>query len=489
MARLRKLLIAFHRWLGTAFCLLFAMWFLSGVAMMYWEYPQVSDADRLIRSPPLDPAAIHISPQAAFAALNADQVPDQVEIAMLDGRPAYRFRFGADQLAVYADTGQLLDRVPQAMALRIASAWSGRSAAAARYQGALTAPDQWTVSGEFAGLRPLYKFSWPEGDEVYVSPVTAEVVQATTRASRLGAWFGAIPHWLYFTPLRRNGPLWSRIVIWASGSGVAASLLGLTIGLWISLSARRVPYKGWKRWHAMLGLIFGLITCTWAFSGMLSMDPFGWDSGADVRSEAGALAGSPWNAGAFGELPPDRALVKAQTNGLPVVKEMELAFFDRGPVYFARGDSSSLIVTTYGPLQRFDMARIADLMAQSSHGMFEQAREVLEYEPYYIDRHNRLPLPALCVQLNDPERTMFYIDLKTARIVQSYARTSRWNRWLYHGLHSMDLPWLYRNRPAWDILVLVLLTGGAALSITSLILAWRFLERKLYTRGGREPLP
>ena len=67
---------------------------------------------------------------------------------------------------------------------------------------------------------------------------------------------------------------------------------------------------------------------------------------------------------------------------------------------------------------------------------------------------------------------MYYIDPKSARIVQGYNSHSRWNRWLYHGLHSMNLPWLYKYRPAWDIVVILLLLGGGSLSVTALLLAW-----------------
>ena len=49
-------------------------------------------------------------------------------------------------------------------------------------------------------------------------------------------------------------------------------------------------------------------------------------------------------------------------------------------------------------------------------------------------------------------------------------------RWLYHGLHSLDFPWLYKYRPLWDIVVISLLLGGCALSVTSLMLAWRVLR-------------
>jgi hypothetical protein len=50
---------------------------------------------------------------------------------------------------------------------------------------------------------------------------------------------------------------------------------------------------------------------------------------------------------------------------------------------------------------------------------------------------------------------------------------------LYHALHSLDFPWLYNHRPLWDIVVITFMTGGTALSLTSLILAWRVLGRKL----------
>jgi hypothetical protein len=46
-------------------------------------------------------------------------------------------------------------------------------------------------------------------------------------------------------------------------------------------------------------------------------------------------------------------------------------------------------------------------------------------------------------------------------------------------LHSLDFPWLYNYRPAWDIVVITFMVGGTALCVTSLILAWRVLGRKL----------
>ena len=64
---LKRSAIFVHRWLGVALCLLFLLWFPSGIGMMYWDFPGVSAGDRLDRAASLDPSAIHLSPAEAYA--------------------------------------------------------------------------------------------------------------------------------------------------------------------------------------------------------------------------------------------------------------------------------------------------------------------------------------------------------------------------------------------------------------------------------------
>ena len=299
-AQFKRALIFVHRWMGVLLCLLFLTWFASGIVMMYWQFPQVSAADRSSRAPVLDASRIHVLPQQAYARLEIDSRPIGAQLVTFDGRPAYRFRIGlGDVSTVYADNGEVQQEFPPDLTLRIASAWTGHPTGAAK-QEEITEEDQWTVAEEFADLRPLRKYSWPDGKQVYISTVTGDVVQYTTRGSRLATYLGAIPHWLYFTPLRKRGQQWSRIVIWTSGLGTIAAILGITVGLWMYSPSRTYryagtpasfPYHGQKRWHAILGLFFGLFACTWAFSGMLSMDPFpklqqGADDGPGARLAA-----------------------------------------------------------------------------------------------------------------------------------------------------------------------------------------------------------
>jgi len=106
------------------------------------------------------------------------------------------------------------------------------------------------------------------------------------------------------------------------------------------------------------------------------------------------------------------------------------------------------------------------------------------YDRYYLDRHHVAPLPVVLVELNDAVGTRYYVDPKSARIVGGYSAANFLDRWLYHGLHSMNFPWLYNYRPAWDIVVIAFMLGGTGLAVTSLVLAWQVLGRKLRLING-----
>jgi len=490
---IRKWVIFTHRWMGVGFCLLFLVWFTSGIVMIYCRFPRVEAEDRLSRSAALDPARIQIEPDRAQAAVPASGAPSQIRLNLLDGRPVYRFAFGRRVGLVFADTGRRLDSVPQEMALRIAAAWTGFPAASVSFQGLIARDDQWTVYSSVRPYGPFWKYSWPNGEETYVSRSNGEVVQDTTRGSRVGAYFGAIPHWLYFVWLRSNASLWTQLIIWLSGAGTVMSILGLIAGIWMYSPSKRyrfthgkssIPYSGQKRWHMVLGLIFGVVTCTWVFSGLLSMGPFSWLSDPDRPNLERAFRGDRPGVAGFAGKHPREAIAEAAS--ALKVKELVFASFGGATFYIAREtpQKSRIIPMRSDPEEALEIGRILEVVKRAvSPAAIIETRLVKEYELYYLDRQGRLPLPALYVQLNDAARSAYYIDPKTGRVVQSYGLRSRWNRWLYHGVHSMDLPLLYARRPAWDILVIALLLGGTALCITSLLMAWKVIRRKLIGQG------
>ncbi len=493
---LKRCLIFLHRWLGVAVSAIFALWFASGIVMMYRTFPDVTAEDRLQRAPVLEPARIKRSPEQAFAIPGGEYSPPHVLLTSFDGRPIY---YGG-AVAVYADDGTEVDSIADAMIDRAAVAWTGLPLRDATKE-SVREVDQWTVTGALRALRPLYKYSWPDGQQVYVNGRTAEVAQYTTRESRLWAYLGAIPHWLYFTPLRTRQETWFALVVWSSTIGAITSAIGVVIVLWMYSPRKRyryagvptgVPYRGWKRWHAIAGVCFGAGAATWAFSGLLSMGPFPFmdtlselvvpsaatrpsaDSGAADLSAV--MRGGRLPFAEYAGRPPGAAIAAVPDFE---VKELEFTSFAGEPMYLAfNGRGETRIIPVRGePSPTFDAEDLMRRMREAAGPHLAELRLLQQYDAYYLDRRRQRPLPVIYARLNDDVSSRFYIDPKTASIVGSYTSREWVMRWLYHGLHSFDFPWLYNYRPLWDIVVITLMLGGTALCVTSLLLTWRVLTR------------
>jgi hypothetical protein len=487
----KRALIVLHRWLGVALCVMFLLWFPSGIGMMYWGFPSVREVDRLARAASLDPATVVVSPAEAMAKAGIAD-PDRVRLTNFDGRPAYRFGLGGGDLTIYADTGEEQIDVSNAMVHRAAAAWTGQPVSAARVE-PVVAVDQWTVQGQFNNLGPLRKYTWSNGEQVYVSQTTGEVVQYTTTASRVGAYLGPIPHWFYFTSLRKHGPEWLQVVIWSSGIGTVVAMLGIVIGAWMYSPRRQyryegqptsIPYRGQKWWHMALGLIFGVAAATWAFSGMLSVDPF---PSLTDPADGGRRASGDLTDGMRGRLDIEQFAAKHPRQALEKlrgldVRQLELSALDGEPFYLATlaGGDTRIVPVSGAPADAFPQDRLVAAIVRAAKPYAVADVELIDqYDAYYLDRTRQRPLPVIRARLDDDGESRFYIDPATARVVGSYNSRNWVTRWVYHGLHSFDFPWLYNYRPLWDIVVIAFMLGGTALCVTSLVLAWRVVGRKL----------
>ena len=51
--RLKRWLYLTHRWVGIVTCLLFAMWFLSGLVMLYVPFPELKQSEWLAGQRPI----------------------------------------------------------------------------------------------------------------------------------------------------------------------------------------------------------------------------------------------------------------------------------------------------------------------------------------------------------------------------------------------------------------------------------------------------
>jgi hypothetical protein len=353
------------------------------------------------------------------------------------------------------------------------------------------------------------------GTHVYVSELTGEPVMTTTARGRFWGYVGAVLHWTYFTPFRQQRELWRYSIIYAALIGCVMCLSGLATGVWrFSPSARfrlkrehsHSPYAGMMWWHHYAGLLFGLFSFTWALSGALSLTPWDWTP-STAPTEAQRLAVSGGELDLHAIRPGDLRTAFTKIGRDIRVKELEVMQFQGRPFAAgfhapslgdARRSNNPDVSAMFSPQVALDR-RLAWLDDPSSptferfpaSAMAEAGHEALPGEPprdeswltqhdsYYYDRWERKPLPVLRVRYGDPDETWLYLDPGTGQIALRHTTLSRWNRWLYNGLHSLDFPFLYNRRPAWDIVVIVLSLGGIVQTVTVVMPAWRRVRRNL----------
>lgn len=482
--RLRNALILIHRYVGIPMSVVFVVWFASGIVMMYTGgMPALSRAEQLAAASPLDLGAVRVPPAEALDA--AGFAPSAMRLTTVLERPAYRLEARGGGTTVFADTGELLGEIGAGQARAIAGRFTGIDVERIRVVDTLYGPDQWTLT--LAGSLPLIKLAADDAaaTEIYVSPYEAEVALVTNRLDRALAWAGAIPHWFYVTPLRVNQPLWYWSVAVAAIVGSALTLIGLVLGVTQLRPARpfrlraSIPYTGWMHWHHLLGLVFGLFALTWAFSGLLSLEPFGWTRMDGARLGPASLAPARLDAEPF-DL--DAAALGRATEQLEL-RALELLVIHGQPYYLAHGtvadDTVLLDAVTLEPRTRpFSTEAILARLERAvpdyrivDHGLLE------EYDAYYYARAGGAPLPVLRVKLDDPAHTWAYVDPARSRLLAAYNRRERVERWLYYGLHSLDFAFWYDRRPLWDAGLILLSLGGLATSGLGLYLGYRRIRR------------
>jgi uncharacterized iron-regulated membrane protein len=294
--RLKRWLYLTHRWIGIATCLLLAMWFASGLVMLYVPFPELTQEEWLEGQRPIAWSEVAVGPAAA-AAGRADL--RSLALEMQGEAPVWRVTgWDGTTASLSASDGRPIARVGEGEARHIASLFGRAPAAAAT----LIHNDQWSVPGGYDEDRPLWKVSLAgdAGRVLYVSSRSGAVVLDTDRRERFWNWLGSVPHWLYPTVLRQMPEAWRQVVLWVSGPCILGALAGLWIGVLRLRPGRHrfsrnriTPYSGWMKWHHLAGLVGGVFLLTWIFSGWLSVDPGRFfASGGVSRDARQAYAGS-----------------------------------------------------------------------------------------------------------------------------------------------------------------------------------------------------
>ncbi len=113
-----KALVLLHRWLGIGFCLLFAMWFASGIVMHFVPFPSLTEAERFAGLPPIDLSQVRHGPDEVVAA--SDAKASRVRLLQRVDGPVYLTAGSSKATAVHA--GDLSDASVKSEPLAVALA-------------------------------------------------------------------------------------------------------------------------------------------------------------------------------------------------------------------------------------------------------------------------------------------------------------------------------------------------------------------------------
>ena len=517
MVHAKRWLFLIHRWLGVLLCAFFAMWFVSGVVMMYVGYPKLTPAERLEHLPPLRSAPVVLEPAQALAAagLHGGTLQDLRLSLASAGRAVYLATPAHEApgtrpknaraprpsaVVIDATTGTVLTSVDTAHALASAAAYAG-TGVNVTHEGAVD-EDAFTHSRALDTHRPLHRVRLDdaEGTVLYISGKTGEVVRDATRTERVWNYAGAWIHWLY--PFRGNvfNAYWTDIVNWLSILGIAVTVLGTVVGVmrWrfsgTYRNGTRSPYPGaMMRWHHIAGLLFAVITFTWIFSGLMSMNPWRiFDSGAaPLRMEAmhgGSLL-----------LPEQPASVQALLAAAPAsVRELRWTRTAGHTLVQATapGVRTALLDAASAQVHTWDKGALQAAVARLLPAPVERIDTLQAYDTYYYTRDAHTmgggadkPLPVLRAVFADAQASWVHLDPHTGAVLGRIDSHRRLSRWLFGMLHSWDWLPLITLRPLWDIVMIVLSLGGVAMSLTGVVIGWRRVGLKLRASRQRRPLP
>ena len=484
MIRITKLMLTIHRILGSLLSILFLVWFLSGLVMIYHTFPRADRADKRAKMDYLRVADLP-SLQTIKDRLPEGEPIKNITLNSYLGQTVFHIRTDKNSYDIPADSTETLPVIDGKRIRETASLWCTASVGKVD---TLYALDQWIPFGNLKKEFPIYKFHFADQErhQLYISSKSGEVLQYTDKDSRLWAWLGAIPHWVYFTSLRQDAELWIKVVVWLSGIGCIMCIAGIYLGVRNFRLARKrklaSPYKKfWYKWHHIIGTVFGLFVLTFTFSGMMSLarvQDWGLRAKLDINpaQELRKLAPSPL------DYPLDyRDVIQAYPGQ---IRQLEWGCFGDIPFYTILADANDIVVNansehTVSPL-KLDTEDIHSVLAQV-HGT-ECAMDIKlleEYDTYYISRKRKLDLPVWKVTIEDIDKSCYYINPGNGQY--RYVNTpARWNHWIYPALHSLNIKILVDHPILWNIVMWGLMLGGTFVSLSGVWLGIKFLRRKIH---------
>ncbi len=455
----------FHRWAGVVLCLFFLMWFASGAVLHFIGFPSLPDAQRHVRSAAIDVAAIGVTPAQALAGVPGGE---SVALVAIGEEPAYLVSSPTAAVArISARDGARLPLVDAAVAGRIATRFADSSGTPS-----VIGPidyDQWIVHQRFDPYRPFYRVDLADvaGTSLYVSSQTGQVLQKTDSRGRAWNWTGAIMHWIYFTPLRKSWSAWNQVVWWLSLAALLSAIAGTVLGITHWQTQRRAgrpgisPFRGWMRWHHIIGLFASPLVLAYIYGGWLSMDHGRlFSPGFITAQQRAAYAGVPLQQ-ALSSIDVDRL------RALPRVTEVDFNVVAGQPFLAVRGTGAAAAIAP---------AVLRHAVAAAWPGA-APASDDLGPRDAMFRLAEGAPDSARAFVTSGADSVRIYADSASGELLVAMNASRRAYAWTYYALHTFNFPVMLSHPRLRDVMVLIWMTIGLGFSLTGVVLAVRALRR------------
>ncbi|WP_045226751.1 PepSY domain-containing protein [Methyloterricola oryzae] len=514
---MKSTLFWIHRWIGVLLALFMAVWFASGIVIMYTENLNESREAQLQHAEPLKPQADWLSlgeawersaaarkaqataekalltegktqPTAqtgAKASASADSIVD-ARLLREAGQPVWLIENGPGKRFAISALDGTLRRISVEDALRTAAHWVSSEGGPAAVSYLDTIETDSTLNNQ-ESWKPFHRIAVEDGHgtQLLISARTGEVIRASTEFERALYYTGNWIHLLRFIDVISPGESRHNVQLWLGFGATAACLTGLIIG-WLRWRpgwfgkptysrGRTQPYRDvWWKWHFWGGLIGGTVALGWGLSGYLSTNPWQMFSNANPsRAELVQYLGS--------DLPQTMRDWKPGLLDESEVVELNWRRLGGEAILLAyTADGARFVHSTQGGAERFSEAALLD----AAHRLYGVEKSITaaaldDYDSYYYPRRGRgtwdRPLPAARVDVADSSGSRLYVDPLDGRILVKQDQSRRVFRWAFNLLHYWDLAWL-QVRPLWDAWMLTWIGLGLVLSVTSVWLAWKRLK-------------
>lgn len=481
-----------HRLLGALMSIFFVAWFVSGFVLIYHHYPKYSPEEELRHSARL-PEELPSTDSLAVLLASPSLDTLHLEGLTLSGgtyadsraRLTLQPREGDERMLTFSGDSLRPLHLDRSYLEHVAQRW-GKTI---ERIDTLTDLDQWTPFAQLREDLPFYRLhlSGGEGHEVYVSSTTGKVLQESTRSERLWSWFGAIPHWIYFTYIRSQVELWRWIIIVLGAIGTFMAVTGFYLGITYyrtrgKKKAKKLyspfPRKRYQ-WHHFFGTVGGVLIITWVLTGLLSVVHFPATETKDYPVEQ--LAGDPL------PLQQYRTSLTALRQREPELRSLSFTSFGSIPILRAEGKEA-----------HYYDARSAEpkVLALNRAELLTELRRVFgdkhhytstfleKYDTYYIHRAGKRPLPVWRIAIDTKDHHTYYIDPKTG-MYRMYADNERIDAWMFMKFHRLQFAPLVNTPGAWTVVMWTFLLIGLITSLTGLMLTVDYIRRLLRRRAKK----